>query len=231
MPEQQLSGTLSNFIIRIRRYLNESDTTKSRWTDDFLKQLFNSQYRLRCTELHMAHEGYFTLIATRNIIADQNRYAWPTGFMRLTKMEVVRSDGRRVPIQREERHYTVLNIPQSGGDDWLPTYRSIGSGFVLEPASISSIVGGLHIEYNGVPEELTANVDSLHSDFPIIFDELLVIDTAIVAMDSQRFHETGAVDMLTRQRLEWNERWERYIDGRMVSRQKVTPFITHYNDA
>ena len=228
---QELNGTFEQYLIRVRRYLNESDTTKSRWTDAFLQQLFNSQYRLRCTELHMAYEGYFTLIATRDVVADQNRYAWPSGFMRSTKIEVVRSDGRRVPLQREERHYNVLNIPSSGGDDWLPTYRAVGSGFVLEPASNADITGGLHIEYLGVPEELTADGDNLHSDFPAIFDELLVLDTAVVANDAEGFHESGSVDMLVRQRLEWIEKWERYIDGRMVSRQKITPFVAHYNDA
>jgi hypothetical protein len=230
---QQLSGTLNNFITRVRRYLNEDTATKSRWDDDFLKHLFNTQYRLRCAELYMAHEGYFTIVATRDVVANQNRYAWPSGFQRLLKMELVREDGRRVPIQRQERHYHVLQIPNSGGDEWLPDYRPVGSGFMLEPASNVAVTNGLRLEYAGVPEELTDDGDTLHSDFPAMLDEILVLDTVMVAMDAERFLESnpGQVDSIQRQRMEWQVKWERFIDGRMVSRQQVTPFATHYSDA
>jgi hypothetical protein len=228
---QQLSGTLTNFITRIRRYLAEDDSNKSRWDNDFIKQIFNSQYRKRCTQLQMAHEGYFTIVATRDIIANQNRYAWPSQFMRLFKMELVREDGRRVPIQREERHFSVLSFPNSGGDEWLPTYRPVGSGFMLEPASITDIANGLRLEYTGVPTELTANGDTLHSDFPSILDELLVLDTVVAAFDAEGMQEDGQVRTILRQRAEWQFEWDRYIDGRMVSRQKVIPFAVHYNDS
>lgn len=230
MP-QQLSGTLSNFLIRTRRWLNENDEDKSRWTDDFLKHLFNAQYRLRCGELHMCHEGYFSIVVTRDIIANQNRYAWPSGFSRLLKMEIVRESGRRIPVQREERHYAALDVPNLGGEDWLPNYRPVGSGFMLEPASNQDITNGLRIEYNGVPEELTADGDSLHSDFPTLLDELLVLDTVVAALDAEGLQETGQFVTVLRQRKEWEVRWERYIDGRMVSRQKVIPFNPHYHDA
>lgn len=227
----ELSGTLSNFIIRVRRYLNESEASKSRWSDAFLNQLFNTQYRRRCGELYMAYEGYFTMVATRDVVANQGRYAWPDGFQRLLKLEVVRSDGRRMPVLREERHYNVLHTPSSGGDDWIPCYRPIGSGFVLEPASNEAISGGLQIEYTGVPEELTAANDMLHSDFPTLLDELLVLDTVIAALDAEGIQETGQVLTVLRQREEWQVRWERFIDMRMVSRNKVTPFVGPYFDA
>lgn len=230
----QLSGTFSNFITRVRRYLNEDDSTKSRWGDNFLKQLFNSQYRKRCGELFMAFEGYFSLVATRNIVADQSRYTWPDGFTRLLKMEVVRTDGRRVPLEREERHYDTYfpsTVTGSGGDEWLPTYRPIGSGFVLEPPSNEAITDGLRIEYHGVPEELTADADKLHSDFPALLDELLVLDTVIVALDAEGLQETGQLHTILRQRQEWEVRWERFIDGRMISRHRIHPFIVHYGDS
>ena len=228
---EQLTGTLSNYITRVRRYVNEEDSTKSRWSDDFLKQIFNTQYRKRCAELEMAYEGYFTIVATRDVVADQNRYAWPTGFMRLFKMEVVRQDGTRVPLQREERHYASLSSPSSGGESWLPNYRPIGSGFMLEPASNVAVTNGLRLEYTGLPVELTANGDSLHSDFPTILDELLVIDSVVAAFDAEGIQEDGQVRTILRQRQEWQVYWERYIDGRMVSRQKVTPFVAHYGDS
>ena len=229
----QLTGTFSNFLIRVRRYLNEDTASKSRWSQEFLKHLFNTQYRVRSAELEMAHEGYFTIVATRDIVANQNRYAWPSSFQRLFKMEIVRADGRRVPIQREERHFASLNTPSAGGDEWLPDYRPVGSGFMLEPASTQSITNGLRIEYTGIPEELIDDGDTLHSDFPAMLDEILVLDTVVVAMDAERYLESspGQMDSVQRQRMEWQVKWERFIDGRMVSTQKVIPFIPSYLDA
>ncbi len=226
-----LTGTFANFIIRVRNYLNEDVAAKSRWTDPFLKQLFNTQYRKRCAELYMAHEGYFTVVATRDIVANQNRYAWPQSFSRLLKMEIVREDGRRVPVQRDERHYGVLQFPNSGGEEWLPTYRPVGSGFMLEPASNQDILSGLRLEYTGIPEELTADGDSLHSDFPGILDEILVLDTVVVALDAEKMLELGTAAAIQRQRVEWQLYFERFIDGRMVSVNRIVPWVGAYNDA
>lgn len=227
----QLSGTLANYIIRVRRYLNEDDSSVSRWTDDFLKQLFNSQYRKRCAELFMSHEGYFTLIAERSVVANQSRYTWPDGFSRLLRLEIVRTDGRRVPIQRNERQYAVLPATNDGGDSWTPTYRPVGSGFLLEPTPAQDITDGLRMEYTGVPEELTADADRLHTDFPGFIDELVVLDTVVAAMDAEGLQETGQIQTILRQREEWQVRWERFIDGRMVSGQGIVPWIPHYLDA
>ena len=188
---QQLTGTLANFIVRIRRYLREEDSTISQWTNDFLQQIFNTNYRLRCSDLIMAHEGFFVIVGTLDVVENQGRYAWPTGFVRLLKMELVRDDGRRVPIQREERHYNLLPTASSGGDDYMPTYRPVGSGFVLEPEPLQAVTQGLQLEWNGVPEELTADDDTMHSDFPAMFDELVVLDTAITAMDQEGLQETA----------------------------------------
>jgi hypothetical protein len=227
----QLTNTLSNFITRTRRYLQEPDATNSRWTDDFLKQLFNSNYRRRVAQLEMAHEGYFTFIGFTDLTANTERYAWPVGFDRLLKMELVRSDGRTVPIQRNERHYFVNQTPSSSGDEFFPTYRPVGSGFVLEPAPTESVAQGLKLEWTGEPVELTADSDSLHSDFPRKFDELLVIDTAVAAMDAEGVQESGQMRTLLRQRQEWELDWERFIDSRMTASQSITPFVAHYHDA
>lgn len=228
---QQLANNLAQFIVRIRRYLRETDASKSQWTDNLLKQLFNAQYRLRCSELVMAYEGYFTLIGTRDIVADQGRYAWPEGFQRLLKLELVRSDSRRIPIQRYERHIDAYDTPSTGQDDYLPTYRPVGSGFVLEPAPTTAVTGGIYMEWNGVPEELTDDGDAIHSDFPAMYDELLVLDTAVHAFDIEGQQESGLIRSLLRQRAEWMERWERFVDQRTISTQHITPFIGWYQDS
>ena len=227
----QLTGTLSNYIVRVRRYIGEETASKSFWSDDLIKQVFNASYRKRCADLIMAFEGYFTVVATRDTVANQERYAWPTNFERLLKLELVRSDGRTIPIQRQERHYAGKSAPSGSGDSYYPSYRSIGSGFVLEPAPTVATSGQIRMEYATTPTELTADNDQLHSDFPKMLDEIIVLDTAVALFDQEQAQEEGRVRSLLRQRAEWELTWERFIDQRMVSSNKVTPWLTHYSDA
>ena len=227
----QLSGTLSNFIIRIRRHLGEETASKSFWSDDFIKQTFNVCYRLRCLDLVMAFEGNFVAIATRDLVAEQERYSWPTGFERLQRMELVRDDGRTVPVQRYERHYEIKNIPASSGDTYTPNFRPVESGFVLEPAPLANDDGALRIEYFGTPEELTANDDTFKSDFPTVLDELVVIDTAVICYDQEQMQETGQMRSLLRARAEIEMRFERWIENKIISMSQIAPFIPHYQDA
>jgi hypothetical protein len=196
-----------------------------------MKQIFNDHYRLRCSQLIMAFEGYFTEIATRSLVEDQARYAWPAGFERLLKMELVRTDDSTSIIQRYERHIGKNYAPQSGGDVYQPTYRPIGSGFVLEPGPNEDVADGLRIEYCALPAELVVDGDTLHPDFPKTFVALLVYDTAVAALDSEHLLETGQASTIVRLRNDFEINWERYIDGRMVSLDSVTPFGGHYFDA
>ncbi len=227
----QLTGTLGNFIVRIRRYIGEETSSTSYWSDDLVKQIFNSSYRRRCAQLIMAYEGYFTVVATRDTVALQERYAWPTNFERLFKLELVRSSGTTTPIQRQERHYGSKPSPQGSGDSYLPSYRSIGSGFVLEPAPITGVAGQIRMEYCVTPTELTESDDQLHSDYPSMFDELLVLDAAVALFDQEQTQEEGRVRSLLRLRAEWELDFERFIDNRLISSNSVTPFSGPYRDA
>ncbi len=227
----QLTGTLSNYLVRVRRYIGEEDEDKSFWSTDLIKQVFNSCYRRRCVQLIMAYEGYFTVVGTRDTVAEQERYAWPTNFERLFKLELVRSSGLTTPVQRQERHYSSKPPPGGQGDSYTPTYRSVGSGFVLEPAPLTGVAGQIRMEYCVTPTELTANDDQLHSDFPTMMDEILVLDTAVALFDQEQTQEEGRVRSLLRLRAEWELDWERFIDNRMISSNSVTPFRTHYRDS
>lgn len=227
----ELTGTLSNFLVRIRRYIGEEDEDTSFWDTPLIKQVFNSCYRRRCAQLIMAYEGYFTVVATRDTVDEQERYAWPTNFERLFKLELVRSDGRTVPVQRQERHYGYKPAPSGSGDSYLPTYRSVGSGFVLEPAPVTGVAGQIRMEYCVTPTELTASDDMLHSDFPTMMDEIVVLDASCALFDQEQMQEDGRVRSLLRLRAEWELDWERFIDNRMISSNSVTPYKTHYNDA
>jgi hypothetical protein len=228
----ELGKTLSALRTRVRRWIREEDSDKSRFSNALIQQVINTHFQLRASELHMAHEGFFTFQGTRNLVKDQSRYSWPSGFTRLLKLELVRSDGRRVPIWRDERHYGVLHPSEgSGQDQYRPNFRPVGNGFVLEPAPIETVVGGLFFEWNGVPAELTADGDTIPDDFPEMFIEMVVLDSAVALFDLEGVQESGQLTTILRLRNEWEQRWERYIDGRMVQSQSVTPFPTHYHDA
>jgi hypothetical protein len=215
----------------VRRYLRESDADTSFWTNDFIDQLINAMYRRRCAQLMMAHEGWFVNVATRNLTEDQDRYAFPDNLQTLTKIELVREDGRTIPLRRFERHEEVNPAEGSAGESYFPTYRPLGNGFILEPTPAATITNGLRIEYTGLPATLSAGGDTFHNSFPEIFEELIILDTALAAFDAEGQQEQGPVRSLLRLRSEWEWDWERFIDRRVTSRQQVTPFTPHWPDA
>ena len=224
--------TLGNIRIRSRRYLKETSSTTSFWNESFLDQLINAAYRRRCSQLISAHEGWFVSVATRNLEDGKDRYAFPDGFQRLQKLEIVRSEGTTVPILRTERHYAANQADFSGiGDLYMPHYRPISNGFVLEPTPQEDVTGGLRIEYAGLPVELSASGDSLHPSFPEIFDELLVLDSVVAAFDSEGNHEIGAIRSILRLRAEFESDWTRFIDNRTISTNSITPFVGPYIDS
>lgn len=227
-----MADNLAQYRNRIRRYLRETNPDTSFWTDTFINQLFNACYRRRCAQLTMTFEGYFTIIALRDLTADKDRYAWPSGFTRLTKIELVRTDSSTVPLKRFERHDEVNHPTNAGEDDqYTPTYRPIGNGFVLEPTPQSTVTNGLRIEYVGVPTELSADNDEMHPSFPETLDELVVLDTAVAALYAEGLHEMGPSRALMKMVEDWEWDWQRFIDQRVVSRTGVDPFIPHYEDA
>ncbi len=228
-----IDDNLGGLRNRVRRYLHEVSPDNSFWSNTFMDQQINVSYRRRSAQLVMAHEGFFTNVATRDLTAATERYAWPPGFERLLKMELVRSDGTTVPLERNERHYTV-NFSDTGGntqDSYSPHYRPIGGGFVMEPAPGSTVPNGLRIEYYGLPTQMQHDGDSLHSDFPRSFDELIVLDCVIACMDSENMMESGQMRTSIRNRAEWEYDWARFIDSRVISTNKIMPFAPHYGDA
>jgi len=88
----------------------------------------------------------------------------------------------------------------------------------------------LVLEYAGVPADL-GDSDSLSEEFPKIYEELLVLDTAIAAMAAEGMLEGGQVRALLRERTEFEQGFEQFVNQRMVSRQRIEPFAPHYQDA
>ncbi len=227
-----IDDNLAGVRDRVRRWLHETTSDTSFWSNTFIDQMINVSYRRRCAQLVMAYEGYFTNVATRDAVSDQERYAWPPGFERCLKMEIVRTDGTTVPIGRFERHFSAKNPSQGAGlDTYTPTWRGISGGFVMEPAPGETVTDGLRIEYFGLPALLQNDNDTFHIDFPRSLDEIVVLDAVIACLDSENLLETGATRSALRMRQEYEIDWERYIDQRLIGTNKIIPFSPHYSDA
>lgn len=221
-----MADTLSQFKTRIRRYLREVNADTSFWPDAFILQMFNASYRRRCMQLIQAYEGWFTQIATRNLTASKAQYGLPDGASRVLKLELVRSNGSTVPLERHERHDEINPSSSSAGtgDSYFATFRPISNGFILEPTPTETVTDGLRIEYTGLPTYLSGNSDQLHPSYPEIMDELLVLDTVVLAFQAEGVHETGPSAAIYRMRNEWEFDWDRYIESRMVLRDRIDPF-------
>ncbi len=228
-----IDDNLGGLRDRVRRWLHELAPGNSFWSDTFIDQQINVSYRRRSAQLVMAHEGFFTNVATRDYTNGVDRYAWPPGFERLLKMELVRTDGTTVPLERRERHYAV-NFSDAGGntqDSYQPAYRMISGGFTLEPSPGATVANGLRIEWYGLPTQMQTDGDSLHADFPRSFDEIIVLDTVISCMDSENMIETGQMRTANRNRMDWEYDFARFIDSRAISTNKIMPFAPHYADS
>jgi len=228
-----IDDNLGGLRNRARRWLHEVAPDNSFWSDTFMDQQINVSYRRRSAQLVMAHEGFFTNVATRDLTVDIARYAWPPGFERLLKMELVRSDGTTVPLERNERHYAsnAANSSSNSQDSYGAQYRPISGGFTLEPTPGATVTNGLRIEYYGLPTQMQHDGDSLHADFPRSFDELVVLDCVIACMDSENMMESGQMRTSLRARAEWEHDWSRFIDMRVISTNKIMPFAPNGIDA
>ncbi len=227
-----IADNLGGLRNRVRRWLHELAPGSSFWSKTFIDQQINVSYRRRCAQLVMSYEGYFSNVATRDTEDGVERYAWPNGFERCLKMELVRSDGTTVPIEARERHYGVnFNNTNLTQDSYQPTWRPFGSGFVLEPKPGESVTNGLRIEYYGLPTLMQNDGDSMHSDFPRSMDEIIVLDTVIACMDSENLMESGQMRTAVRNRADWEHDFARYIDMRVVRTNRIQPFAPHYSDS
>ena len=226
-----MADNLLQFRQRIRRYLVELNKETSFWTDTFLNQLFNASYRRRSAQLIRAYEGWFVQTAYRDIEEDKSTYGFPDGVQRLQRVEILRSNGDLVPLERYER-FAETNPGESSavGDQYYPTYRPFANGLILEPTPTEDITNGLRIEYAGLPTKLSGDSDVLHPSFPEIYDELLVLDTVIIAMAAEGIHEVGPVSAIIQLRNEYEMDFIAFTDQRTIARDFVDPFIPWYED-
>jgi hypothetical protein len=158
--------TLLGLRTRVRQYVHEKNPNTSWWEDDFIDNVINSSYRKRCTQLVSAHEGYFTLEMKTPVINEESYYQWPEGFERLIKLEIEDVEAEiKVPLTRWERHRNATTLTTQGSVGYLPTYRPVGSGFLIEPAlsaggtSLAKLIEG----YDSAASTYTTGADCVLS--------------------------------------------------------------------
>ena len=145
------TDNVAGYVERIRKWLRQPNADRSSWTNEFLINQINANYRIRCAQIIRAHEGHFVMTATRDVEADVGIYPWPSGMERCNRIELVRSDGSFQPVRKYNRHHERTFTSQAGGDDYWASWRPISGGFTLEPPPSTAVTSGLRIEYTGLP--------------------------------------------------------------------------------
>jgi len=222
-----MATNLATLKTRIRRWIHEVTASESYYSDNLIINLLNASYKRRVSQVIEAFEGGFTQVATRDLTADQYNYAWPTGLARLRRLDRVETSGTQIPIPRWERHFEINN-PTSVEPF---TFRPTGSGFILEPTPSVTVTNGLRLEYQAVPDDLAADGDTLHTDWPEMYTELLVLDVVAYLLDTEGNLEDGVPRSALRARAEMERDFEKWINSKMIKRQDVQPLIGHYGDA
>ena len=222
-----MATNLATLLTRTRRWIHELVESESFFSNNLMTNLLNASYKRRVSQIIMAYEGDFTQTALRDLTADQASYAWPADLARLRRLDQRTPDGTRIPIPRFERHTEITN-PTSVEPI---TFRPTGSGFILEPTPSVTITNGLYVEYQVTPNDLEANGDTLHTDWPEMYTELLILDTVAYLMDSESNLEDGAARSILRARAEMDQDFDRWINSKIIKRQNVQPLVGHYIDS
>lgn len=227
-----MGASLSTLRTRVREFIHQEDPTTSMFTNSLITNVLNDSIKKRWNQLDRAHEGRFVQVATIDIVADQARYSWPTGFQRHLKLEYETTDGTLIPLMRDERHTSSINPDTSYpyGSTCPYTFKPLGGGFMLEPTP-QTATGSLRIEYVAAPPDLSADGDEISDDFPSIFNPLIILDTVVALLDSTTQLEDGVVKAVLRAREEWAREWMQYINRLITSNNEIGQWSSHYPDA
>ena len=225
--------TWSDMRAELRRLLRETTAADSFWTDPDLLDLFNSAIDLRNMQLGDAHEGWSTITADIDLVADQGNYAIPEGTDRIKRILIVKTEGSatfEVPLTRNER-WTEPLYQTSGSTvgriGQIPTYRVKGEFITLEPKPTEAVVRGLKIELEAPSARLVNDGDKLALRFPGVIETLLIYDTWDLALGVE--DAQGNIDPNVRGRLKaFHRQFEasffEYTSVRSYGRVFSTPY-------
>lgn len=168
--------------------LLREDEATAYWTAPLILQLFNQCLDLRTMQLGQQHEGWITETKSINIVANTAEYAIGEDSDRLKRALIVTSAGSgtyEAPLVRDEKWSKgVFNASGSVGDgSHAYTARLKEDKLILEPTPTENLTNGLKLEYESLPDRISAGDDMLPLRYPLALETLLIYDTACAALE------------------------------------------------
>lgn len=167
--------------------VNEDNT--GHWSDTDMLVLFNQEKDFREMELMDQHEGWGVHKYSQDTVADQAEYELPEAASRVRRVVLQNSGSTSKRVLTEERFfdgYLPGDSSSSNFDISGATFRLEDNFIILTPAPGSAVTNGLEIWAETVTDDLANDTDKLPDSWPEFVETLLVLDTAIAALDQQR---------------------------------------------
>lgn len=210
--------------------LRQQEAT-SRFSAELLLACWNENKDLREMELGDQEEGVFVRRFYTDIVVppvnEPALYKFPPQISRLRRVLRIFEDGDEKPLDRFERIGEGVARNYSGSRDlYLPTFRLMDDSIVLEPPPDFTQTDGLAFEAEVPPDLFADNMSMLSDSWPIYAETLLVLDTAISALDTEENQAGNSQEIISgiwRRRERYEKRWELYTAARVKSRTFAAP--------
>jgi len=205
----------------VRRLLNDEGASPH-WTDADLLALFNESKDHREMHLFDQHEGWGVFRYSDNLVAGQQEYALPEETGRLRTLFIVDSGGDYKRVIHQDRQFTGSYI----GDDTQSSSRAFSYSLkdnhvFLYPCPSESITSGIQYEIESASDRIANDSDKLPDSWPPFAETLLVLDTAIAALEMQATAEgdegDSQMDAIRRRRARYEDQWDNYTASRTTS--------------
>lgn len=206
----------------VRRLLNDEDASSPHWSDADLLALFNECKDHREMHLFEQHEGYGVFRYSDSIVAGQQEYALPEETGRVRTVFIVQSGGALKRAIHQDRQFSGTYQ----GDDTQTsslnfTYSLKDNHIFLYPCPSESVTNGLQFELETPTDRIENDSDKLPDSWPPFAETLLVLDTAIAALEMQASAEgdlgESQLNPLRIRRGRYEEQFDSYTASRTTS--------------
>ena len=205
----------------VRRLLDD-DGTPQEFTDADLLAFFNECKDHREMALFIQSEGYGVFRYSDSIVAGQQEYALPEETAAVRTIFIKNSGGELKRAIHQDRQFTgtYLGDDTQAGSNYF-TYSLKDNHVFLYPCPSESITNGLQYELEAASDRIANDSDKLPDSWPPFAETLLVLDTAIAALEMQATAEgdlgESQITFLIRRRGRYEELWENYTASRTTS--------------
>lgn len=206
----------------VRRLLNDEDTTSPAVTNSDLLALFNECKDYREMHLFTQSEGYGVQRYSADIVAGQQEYALPEESAAIRTVFIKDSGGAYKRAIQQDRQYTggyLGDDTQAGVNQF--TYQLLDNHMFLYPCPSESVTDGIQYHLESATDRIANDSDKLPDSWPPFIETLLVLDTAIAALEMQATAEgdlgESQITFLIRRRGRYEDLWDDYTASRTTS--------------